>query len=291
MKKIGVVYILCAGALWGSMGVFVNLLKSFGFTALQCTTLRIIAAAFIFLMYTLIKDKNKFKIQWRDCPLLILIGLISITAMSVLYISAIDKTSLSVAAVLLYTSPIFVMVMSVLFLKEKFTILKAAAVVCAFAGCYFIAGTKDAAVSPIGIVVGLCAGFAYATYSIFGTFALKKHHTLTITTYAFGFGALAMLFLGDVQGIWHTMQQSEQIWQPIGAALITGLVTAVAPFLFYTAGLKKVPADKAAVIACAEPLVASLLGLVLYQEELHYFGIFLIILAIFISQYKTAGCK
>lgn len=285
MKKLGTFYILCAGTLWGFMGVFVNLLKSFGFTALQCTTLRIFAAALIFLVYALIYDKEALKIHWKDLPLLAVTGLVSITAMSVLYIAAIDLTSLSVAAVLLYTSPIMVMIMSVLFLGEKFTLLKGAAVLCAFAGCYLVAGAKEAA-SALGITVGILAGFTYATYSIFGTYALKKHAPLTVTAYAFFIGAVAMLFFGDVKGIAVVLQQAENVWLPLGAALLTGLVTAVLPFLFYTAGLKRVTAGKAAVMACSEPLVASVLGLILYGEKLNYIGILLIILAIVILQKK-----
>lgn len=290
-KQFGTLYVLCAGVLWGFMGVFVNLLKSFGFSALQCTTIRIIVAAIVFLIFTLITDREKLKIRVCDLPLLAVTGLISITAMSVLYISAIDKTSLSTAAVLLYTSPVFVMIMSVLFLGERFTATKGVAVVCAFLGCFLVVGAKDARVTPLGLLVGIGAGITYASYSIFGTFALKKYKPLTVTTYAFLIGAVAMLVLGDIKGVEAVFAASQTPVKIVFAALGSGLVTAVLPFMFYTAGLKTVPADKAAIIACAEPLTASVLGLILYHEKLNYIGILLIVFAIVILQRKEKAMR
>lgn len=280
-RNFGSAVILIAGILWGFMGVFVNLLKSLGFTAVQCTTLRVVFAALIFLIYTSVTNPKLLKIKLKDLPLLAATGMIGVAGMSLLYISCIDKTSLSVAVVLLYLSPVWVMLMSLVFLKDKFILNKALAAVLAFLGCWLVAGTGEMKINA-GILFGLASGIAYASYSIFGTFALKKYGSLTVTTYAFLFGALLMLFIGDVKGIVETVSMSGEVFKTVFYSLATGLVTAVLPFILYTKGLETVPAGKAAVIACAEPLCASVLGRMLYGEPLNYLGIFLIVAAILI---------
>lgn len=97
-------------------------------------------------------------------------------------------TSLSVAAVLLYTAPAFVMVLSYLLFHEKFTVRKSIALVLTFVGCVFVTGIigSSQTLSGKGILIGIGAGFGYALYSIFGRFALKKgYDSFTISFYTF----------------------------------------------------------------------------------------------------------
>ena len=283
MRNKGTIFILTAGILWGFMGVFVNTVKSFGFTALECSALRVISASFIFLIYTALTDRHKLKISLKDIPLLSATGFIGISGMSMLYIMSIDKTSLSTAAVLLYVSPVWVMLMSFLFLKDRMTVKKIVAVLMAFLGCFIISGGIKTSINT-GIILGILSGIAYASYSIFCAFALKKYSVITVTTYAFLFGAILMLFVGAIPSIMQKFSVQQEFLKVAGAVLLMGLVTAVLPFMFYTKGLEKVPASKAAVIVCVEPLTASVLGWVLYNENLNYIGIALIISAILVLQ-------
>lgn len=102
------------------------------------------------------------------------------------YFRTMQTTSLSVAAVLLYTAPIMVTIMSVPLFKEKLTASKVAACVLAFTGCIFVTGLlgNAQAVSASGILTGLLSGFGYALYSIFGRFCAESrlsffyHHRL-----------------------------------------------------------------------------------------------------------------
>ena len=282
-KNIGAIYILIAGFFWGFMGVFSNLLQDEGFNPMECATLRIVAASLIFLIYTAIFSAKSLKIKAKSIPLLAATGCIGVAIMSVCYITAIDLTSLSVAAVLLYTSPVWVMIMASIFLKDKFTAKKAIAAVLAFAGCAFITGFGKVKIS-FGFFVGICAGITYASYRIFRSFALKKYEPLTVTCYAFLFGAVFMLIIGDIPGILQKIILSGNVWKTLLLSSATGLFTAVLPFLLYTKGLSTTNAGKAAVLACIEPVTASLLGMVIYNEKLNLIGIILIFSAILMLQ-------
>ncbi len=288
MKKIGVMLIVLSGLLWGSMGVLLKATQAFGFSAVNCTALRLGSAALILWIFVGIFSPKSLKIRWRDVPVLLLCGAISMGSMSALYLNAIDLTSVSVAAVLLYISPVWVMIFSVLFLKEKLTVKKALAAILAFLGCACIAGlSQDAEISVIGIVFGVLSGIFYASYSIFGTFALKKNSAITVTCYAFLFATLLSASIGDVPGIITIVSNSGNMLKLLGTVMLLGFVTAVAPFVLYTFGLKHVPASKAAVLACVEPLTAAVLGFVIYEESLNFLGIGLILIAILMLSVKT----
>ena len=97
--------------------------------------------------------------------------------------------SLSTAAILLYTSPIWIMLMSVVFFREKLDRRKILALALAFAGCVLVSGISGNGITPVGLLVGLGSGIGYGLYSILGTVALRKYSPFTVTTYTFLFAA------------------------------------------------------------------------------------------------------
>ncbi len=267
--NISVLCILLAGILWGTMGIFVRHLAACGFSSLQIACLRIMAAGILFFLYLLVSDRSKLKIQKKDLPLFLGMGWGSILFFTICYFTTIQTTSLAIAAILLYTSPIFVVLLSALFLKEKITGKKILALCIAFLGCVFVAGIGEASdMTGIGFFIGLCSGLGYGLYSIFGSVLLKKYHPYTVSAYAFIFAGVGALFLCNVKDVAEKTVGSERPIFVLGFILLTAVVTAVAPFLLYTVGLSNVEAGKAAIMAMIEPLVAALIGIVVFHEEL-----------------------
>lgn len=284
MEVIAALCVIAAGILWGTMGIFVRYFSAWGFSTIQITAFRILLAALIFLVFLAVSDRDKLKIKLRDIPLFAGLGVGSIFLMSVTYFSTMQRTSLSVAAILLYTAPIFVMLMSVVFLKEKLTARKLAALAAAFAGCVLVTGIGgEAAVDGIGIATGLLSGLSYALYSILGIFALRKYHPYTVSAYAFLMAAAAELFFCHPVEMVRKASESPESWKILVMAMIMAFFTAFAPYLLYTLGLRKVEAGKAAIMATVEPMVATILGVAVFREELTVWsisGIVLIVLAI-----------
>lgn len=169
---LGDILIIIAGLFWGSMGIFVRHLNDLGFTSIQVACLRLTMAGVLFALILLIKDRKGFKIALRDIPLFLALGIVSILFFTCCYFTSIALMTMSTAAILLYTSPIWVMILSIIFLKEKINIQKIIALVLAFAGCVLVSGFGGK-VTPLGILVGLGSGLGYGLYSIFGTVALK----------------------------------------------------------------------------------------------------------------------
>ena len=119
MKKLAFVFILAAGILWGSMGLFVRRLNSMGLASMDIVALRAAVTLVVLLLYMVLFRRKLLKIRLRDLWCFLGTGICSIVFFNLCYFKAITLTSLSVAAVLLYTAPVIVMVLSYFLFRES----------------------------------------------------------------------------------------------------------------------------------------------------------------------------
>ena len=271
------------------MGIFVRKLGTYGFTSVQIVAIRITLAALVFSILLFIRDRSGFRITLRDLPLFLGLGFGSILFFTVCYFTAITIMPLSTAAILLYTSPIWIMLMSMLFFREKLNRVKLIALALAFAGCVLVSGISGEGITLIGLLIGLGSGIGYGLYSILGTIALRRYSPYTVTTYTFLFAAA---------GSWLVCGPADMISKFTAAAdlpfllffcCLTALVTAVIPFLSYTLGLRTVEASRAGILATIEPMVATLIGILVFAEPLTLLsglGILLILAAVVLLNRK-----
>ncbi|MDO4305641.1 MAG: DMT family transporter [Eubacteriales bacterium] len=269
MKRTASLWIILAGILWGIMGIFVRKLETYGFTSIQIASMRLIGGAVIFLIVTAIFDRKKLRINPRDMGLFIGMGVCSILLFTVCYFTTISMASLSVAAILLYTEPIMVMLMSLVLFHEKLTIRKGIALLMAFAGCILVTGIGgEMRVSALAAVIGLLSGFGYGLYSIFGTYALRKYPPLTATTYAFLCGGIGALLVCRPDDMVSKVRTSGEPGIVFGLMIMMAFFTAVLPYLFYTIGLSATKASSAAIMASVEPVVATIAGVLVFHETM-----------------------
>ena len=291
-RNIGPLLIILAGCFWGSMGIFVRRLSTFGFSPIQIVSLRITVAALAFSLLLLIKDRSGFRIAPRDLPLFLGLGFGSILFFTVCYFSAITIMPLSTAAILLYTSPIWIMLMSVLFFREKLNRIKLTALALAFAGCVLVSGISGEGLTLTGLLLGLGSGIGYGLYSILGTVALRKYSPYTVTTYTFLFAAAGSWLVCQPADMISKIAAADNLTGLLLFCVLTGLVTAVIPFLAYTLGLRTVEASRAGILATIEPLVATLVGIVVFSEPLTLLsglGIVLILAAVILLNRKQGS--
>ena len=116
MKKTSsYISILASAVLWGSVGLFFTLLSSYALSRMEIVFLRTFVAATLLFLYLLVFNREKLRVRLRDLWLFFGTGIVSLLAFNYCYFSAMAYTSLAVAAVLLYTAPAFVAVLSALF--------------------------------------------------------------------------------------------------------------------------------------------------------------------------------
>lgn len=271
VREPAIVYklsILLAGILWGCMGLFVRPLNAKGLSSWDIVFLRASLTAVFMLLLILIKDKSLLRIRLRDIWCFLGTGLFSIVFFNICYFTEITITTLSVAAILLYTAPAFVIVLSAICFKERITWKKLAALVLAFAGLMFVTGIIGSAqrLDLRMLLVGLGAGLGYALYSIFGRYAIERGYTsLTISFYTFLFAGIATVFIAKPLNAAAVVTSS---WANAGFCVLFALVSTVVPYLTYTFGLKAVEGGQASIIASIEPVVATLNGIIFFHEKM-----------------------
>jgi drug/metabolite transporter (DMT)-like permease len=90
-----------------------------------------------------------------------------------------------------------------------------------------------------------------------------------------------------MKNIWRAVSTSPS---QTGLIVLYGVFTTVLPYILYTRGLQGVENGQAAIIASVEPVVATILGTVVYRETLSLYeiiGIVLVLGAIVISNGKS----
>lgn len=267
-KKISVLFVIGAACMWGTLGVTVRVLSSFGFSAIQIVAARLAVSAVLLGSYLLVTDKSRLRIEKKDIKWFIGTGIFSMLFFNTCYCLTVSKTSLSVAAVLLYISPIFVTVLSAIIFKEKITRKKILAMLFSVAGCALVSGVlqgNSGRTPAIGIILGICAAFGYALYGIFAKILVQKYHSLTILFYTFLLAGLGGVFIGDTPKMIRIMMSA-----PVSVPTVIGtaLLCSVIPYILYTTALKHIEASKVSIVASIEPVVATVLGVLVFRESL-----------------------
>lgn len=288
---LGPVMVFLAGICWGVISVFIKGLTSFDYDSFDIMCFRSWASVVLMFIFFLMRDRSLLKIKLRDIWMFIGTGIFSLTFFSYCYFTSIVKSGAAVAVVLLYTSPIFVMLMSAVVFKEKITLKKIVALILTFIGCVLVAGLIGigSRLSMGALLLGLGAGFGYALYSIFAGFAVKKYSSLTVTFYTFLFSGITLPIFRNPVALIGSVSLQVIPW-----IVGTSIICTVLPYLCYTWGLGKMEAGKAAVLVTVEPLVGAIIGILIYHEDANLFkllGIVLIFSAVILLSLPNINVK
>ncbi len=299
MKKIlPIISIILAGVSWGCLSLFLRPLSNYGLDGMQIAFIKILYAAIIFSIFVLIVNPKLFKFRLKDIWIFLCLGIICLSLFSFLYFQTLIHSEVSVAVVLLYTSPIFVLICSAIIFKEKITFKKIMAIIFTLFGCIFVSGLINgvAIISPMVFLTGLLSGLTFGLQSIFQKLAIEKNYnTITINLWAFIIGSIFILPFARVKDTISIIRTNPKILL-IGLGL--ALVNAVIPYLLFTWGLKTVEPSKASILVATEPMIASIIGMCIFKESHDIFkilGVVFIIIAIILMNIQpkksTISCK
>ncbi len=284
MKKIALLFVIIAGTAWGMIGYFVRTLQSHSIDSMQIVAIRMTISAVLFVLYALMFNRKLFVIKLKDLWCFLGTGVVSVAVFSFCYFKCIQYSSLSMASILLYTAPIFVMLFSVVLFKEKLNSTKVVSLILAFMGCLFVTGvfSGDTTINVVAIVFGAMSGVCYALYSIFTRLALDRDYSpLAITLYTFIFSSVASLLVADVKPIVTYMTDSTYNFF---FCVLFAVLSSVLPYVTYTIALKYIRPSTASIVASIEPVVATVMGAFVFSEQVQfpfgYLGIALVIASI-----------
>ena len=273
--------VLLAGTLWGLISLFVHGLSDCGMQSLPIVCFRNVLAALILGVWLAVRNPALLKIRLRDSWMFLGTGIVSIALFNYCYFVTLQHTSVAAAVLLMYTSPVFVMLLARLLFGELLTRRKLIALVMTILGCACVTGmfSESRTIPAVYLLTGLGSGLFYGMYSIFGKKALARYRTETVSFYTFAVAAAATFPFSVGNCVSVVTVHPETMLMGLGLALFC----TVLPFLCYTAGLNGIPASRAAIFATVEPLVGTVAGIVAFDDPFSIWtalGILLVLTAI-----------
>ena len=113
--------ILLAAAAWGCIGLFSRRLLNNGFSPANIVTIRNFGGLLVLSLIFALFDRSVFRVKAKHLPIFFGTGIVSVLLFTLCYFNAQKLCSLAVSAILLYTAPAMVVVMSAVLWKEPIT--------------------------------------------------------------------------------------------------------------------------------------------------------------------------
>jgi drug/metabolite transporter (DMT)-like permease len=291
----GYILVLCAGILWGSIGFFVRKLNGLGVDTELTAFMRIFCAWIILIPLlmgmSLKSGRNYFKISKKGLLQCFIMGLVTQAFFNLSYSGCINSVGVAMGSVLLYTAPIFVSILSRLLFKEEINARKGISLVINLLGCFIMVTGGDLSVlkvSGIGILLGIGAGFFYAMVTILGKFTSDEVDPFTMVFYNFLFGWISLALISNpIPKI--AAVSDLHFWL---LAFGYGLIPTVGSYLFYMNGISHdVELSRVPIIASVEPIIATIIGLLVFGENITLVNALGLIIVLFSIVLMNSGRK
>ena len=274
--KLGYLLIFLAGAGWGTGGVWITQMGRLGASSLMTGfTGHLFALPMLAIAILLTLGKSGFKISKRGLLFSIIMGVVTKGFFKMAYDTTISTIGVSTGAVLLYTAPVFVAILSMLVFREKLYRNNYIALAMNLIGVFLmltLGNFSSLNIAPLGLLLGLISAFLHASNTIMAKISGSADDSLTMAFYMLVFSTIT-------QGIF------AQPWTDTNMALLTSgsflfwaiinaLITGALANLFYLKGLStNIDASKAPIISSVEVIVASLMGVILFGEGMNWVGL------------------
>lgn len=216
----------------------------------------------------------------------LLLGVLGVAVSNYFYYLAIQKTNVATAIILQYTAPVWVLLYAVARGLQKPTLQRVAAVALALTGITLVIGVFGSGgfrPNLLGVVAALLASFSFAFYNIGGHKILARYNRWTVLLYTTGSASLFWLVVNSPWKI-AAAHYSPQQWLFL---LLFSLLSVLAPFSFYFAGLQHLEPTRAIVVSCLEPVFSIVIAALVLGEvlrPLQALGIVLVLAAILVVQ-------
>ena len=244
--------------------------------------------SFIVLLFALglIRGWRRLHLPIADLGQMFVLGILGVAASNYLYYLAIQRTNVATAIILQYTAPILVLLYTVARGLQKPTLQRVAAVGLAVTGIALVIGLFSSggfSLDTVGVLAALGAAFSFAFYNVGGHSILARYDRWTVLLYVILSASLFWIFVNPPWKIAAAHYSGDQ-WLFL---LLFSLISVLAPFSFYFAGLQHLEPTRAIVVSCLEPVFSIVIAAVTLGELMRpsqTLGIVLVLVAIVVVQ-------
>lgn len=254
-RWVGLALIVVSAAAFGALAIFARLAYAAGADPLTVLLLRFALAGGV--MLALMAARRSPFPRGRTLLGLILMGALGYVGQSLSYFTALTLASAGLVALLLYLYPAIVTLLAALFLRERLTPVRLAALLVALAGTALTIGPAltDATAQPLGIILGVAAALIYSVYILVGSRITPRAGSIPSSTVIIL--AAAAVYGGVVAWRGPTFPATLDGWAAIAGIALISTVLAIITFF---AGLARVGPTAASTLSTFEPIVTVALA-------------------------------
>ena len=256
----GILLIIISAASFGALAIIGRYAYAAGLDVSTLLFLRFSLAALFMLLW----------LAWRKEPLprgktllqLAGMGALGYVGQSFCYLTAIQYASAGLVALLLYLYPSIVALLSLIFLKERLTLLRLAALALATVGAALTVNPQGG--QPLGILLAIGAAVVYSVYIIVGAGVMQKAGALQSSAVIFSAAGAVYGGMTALNGPHWPVNSAG--WLAVAAIVVVATIIPVTTFL---AGMKRIGPTDASLLSTLEPVVTVILAYFLLGETIH----------------------
>jgi drug/metabolite transporter (DMT)-like permease len=223
----------------------------------------------LFLLTILLLNRSRLRISISYIPHLVVLGILGVFIHQVLQATSLLTINASSAGWLISFSPIFTVLLSVLFLHEKMDVKKALGMLVAITGVFIVTTTRSGHsfefALNIGFILMILSTLNWAVYSIL----LKKlqipYPALVVTFYMSLIGfVLTLPFMIRNRGWESVPLLTHTEWAHL---LFLGIFVSGIGYWYWGKALEVLDASRVSIFIYLEPLVTLIAAIILLHEK------------------------
>ena len=237
--------------------------KPFGFILV-----RVFGATILFWLVSFFAPKET--IDKKDFPRIIVAALFGVAINMLTFFKGLSFTSPISASVIMVTTPIIVLILSAIVMKERMLKQRVFGIILGLLGTAFLIlygkSIENATNASLGNLLIFINASAYAFYLIIVKKLMDKYNAFTFVKWIYTFGLLMVLPFGwneyrEIQ--WQTMPTTI-LWEIGFVVLFTTFFT----YLFNLVSMRELKPTTVAVFIYLQPLFATVFAISLRKDEL-----------------------
>ena len=261
-KLKGFLYGLATSVTFGLIPLFTLPLMGKGLTSDSILFYRFIAAT-LALGLMMVMKKESFRIQWKDVPLLVVMGLFY-TASSMFLLYGYEVMGAGVATTLHFTYPIFTTLLMLVLFREQASWVTWLAILLAVGGVARLSmqGT-ELRLDPWGVFIVLLSAVGYASYIVsVNKSRLKNMHSRKLAFYVFLFTALTFTVKNSIQGSFQPLPDLSSV----GLILLLAIAPTVISNITLLLAVRHIGGTLTSILGALEPVTAVVIGVCVFGE-------------------------
>ncbi|PKR76842.1 EamA family transporter [Halalkalibacillus sediminis] len=263
----GLIFVTLAALMWGGGAGIAGFLMNQDWDPILIAAFRATVALMILFIWYATHNKHRLTLN-KNLIFWAVVGGAGMAGNMGFYFLSISEINVPVAATLMYSAPIFVFLIAIIFGTEKVTKSKATLSIVVLSGIVLLTGVYKmdlAELNVLGIFFGLMAGIMYALF-IFGyKNGLQNGSLITVVIVSSITEATLLTLFADKSDYAQLLTSFEDVqW-----FLFLG-ISASMSLLFYNTGLSNVNPGTASVIAMVEPVTAGIVGIFILGQVLNF---------------------